>query len=266
MKKLKIFILLLITISTLAFSAFLYAAIPHFINFQGKAVDKATGIPLDGTYSLTFRIYNHEIAGDPDAAGDPYRKWKEVHSGAQIANGIFHVLLGSATTLDLPFNEDYWISVEVNTDGEMTPRTRLASGGYAYKAEKAEHAVTADSLTVEIETIPSGGIIMWSGTIASIPAGWVLCDGSNTTPDLRDKFVVGATQDDAGFAKTNITGSLTQTGGDTSHNHAGVTGVPSAHAPMWPNDTPVGSYNHTHTINSDDHVPPYYALAYIMKL
>jgi len=37
---------------------------------------------------------------------------------------------------------------------------------------------------------PGGGIIMWSGTIASIPAGWNLCNGSNGTPDLTDKFIV----------------------------------------------------------------------------
>ncbi len=38
--------------------------------------------------------------------------------------------------------------------------------------------------------VPQGGIIMWSGTIASIPAGWSLCNGSNGTPDLTDKFIV----------------------------------------------------------------------------
>jgi hypothetical protein len=39
-------------------------------------------------------------------------------------------------------------------------------------------------------SMPQGGIIMWSGTNASIPVGWNLCDGSNGTPDLTDKFVV----------------------------------------------------------------------------
>lgn len=38
--------------------------------------------------------------------------------------------------------------------------------------------------------VPQGGIMMWSGTIASIPTGWSLCDGSNGTPDLTDKFIV----------------------------------------------------------------------------
>ena len=40
--------------------------------------------------------------------------------------------------------------------------------------------------------VPQGGIIMWSGSVASIPSGWHLCNGSNSTPDLRDRFVVGA--------------------------------------------------------------------------
>lgn len=40
--------------------------------------------------------------------------------------------------------------------------------------------------------VPSGGIIMWSGAVASVPTGWFLCDGANGTPDMRDRFVVGA--------------------------------------------------------------------------
>lgn len=41
-------------------------------------------------------------------------------------------------------------------------------------------------------SVPIGGIIMWSGTASDIPAGWHLCDGSNGTPDLRNRFVMGA--------------------------------------------------------------------------
>jgi hypothetical protein len=70
--------------------------------------------------------------------------------------------------------------------------------------------------------VPIGGIIMWSGTIATIPIpDWQLCDGTNNSPgpDLRDKFIVGAKQDDTGIAKTNIQGSLAQTGGATGHSH-----------------------------------------------
>jgi hypothetical protein len=74
-----------------------------------------------------------------------------------------------------------------------------------------------------VGAVPVGGIIMWSGTIATIPAAWALCDGIANAPgpDLRDKFVVGAKQDEAGVAKSNILGSLSQSGGATGHSHSG---------------------------------------------
>jgi microcystin-dependent protein len=67
-------------------------------------------------------------------------------------------------------------------------------------------------------------IMMWSGTIATIPSGWLLCNGSSGTPDLRNRFIVGAFSDTTGVAYTTITGSNTQTGGSkdaitVSHTH-----------------------------------------------
>ncbi|MCQ9206772.1 MAG: phage tail protein [Omnitrophica bacterium] len=248
-----------------------YATIPHVINFQGRATD-ANGAPLNGTYNLIVRIYNHATAGDPAAPNDPYRKWTETYQNLTIINGIFSILLGSVTPLNLPFDEDYWISVQIGTDSEMSPRTRLASVGYAYKAEKAEHAVSADSLTVEIEGVPSGGIIMWSGSIASIPVGWVLCDGNNGTPDLRDKFIIAASQDEGTSAKTNIEGSLKLTGGNTNHGHSvdrqsfatsGTNGTDGRTLAIKIQGVyGAGNNGSTNTVN---HIPTYYALAFIMK-
>lgn len=122
----------------------------------------------------------------------------------------------------------------------------------------------------------SGVIMLWSGTVASIPTGWFLCNGSNGTPDLRDRFVVGARQDDAGVAKTNLTGALTQSGGSISHTH-NITDPTHAHS--WAETTvatgaeSVVSYNAGATdaaptgvtADSTDAPQPYYALAYIMK-
>jgi hypothetical protein len=65
-------------------------------------------------------------------------------------------------------------------------------------------------------SVPSGLIAMWKGSIASIPAGWALCNGSNGTPDLRDKFVVGADADVAGTAESTVGGAAAQAGGATS--------------------------------------------------
>jgi microcystin-dependent protein len=51
-------------------------------------------------------------------------------------------------------------------------------------------------------TIPISGIIMWSGSVATIPSGWALCDGTSGTPDLRERFIVGAGGDNPAVAGT----------------------------------------------------------------
>ena len=129
--------------------------------------------------------------------------------------------------------------------------------------------------------VPSGVIVMWSGTVATIPSGWYLCDGSNGTPDLRDKFIVGAKQDSGGVAKTNISGSLTQSGGsatyDLSHTHnvnnsaglytdgGAVDGGISRSATSFSNI--IGNTISTNSGGSSTQsvLNPYYALAFIMK-
>jgi len=151
---------------------------------------------------------------------------------------------------------------------------------------------------------PSGGIIMWSGTIATIPSGWYLCNGSNATPDLRNKFIIGAFSDDSGTAKTTVTGSATQTGGSkdaivVSHTHTATSTVTDpGHLHSLPNDvsgsqdlatlsaspgsdeafaTNPGTGTATTGITvattnasagssgTDANLVPYYALAFIMK-
>ena len=121
--------------------------------------------------------------------------------------------------------------------------------------------------------VPSGAILMWSGTIAAIPSGYFLCNGANSTPDLRDKFIVGARQDNAGIANTNYTGSLTQSGGSVDHTHtySGTTSTPiGAPTITAGNNIGVANATHTHTFSgttSNESVVPvvYYALAFIMK-
>ena len=83
-----------------------------------------------------------------------------------------------------------------------------------------------DGVTSAIQTqitsslFPAGGIILWSGSTASIPSGWVLCNGSNSTPDLRDRFVVGA----GSSYGVNATGGASSVTLSTSqipaHNHS----------------------------------------------
>jgi len=106
----------------------------------------------------------------------------------------------------------------------------------------------------------AGMIMMWSGTIATIPTGWLLCNGSNSTPDLRDKFIIGASADSGGAAKTNVTASYTQTGGTkdaivVSHTHTGtstVTDPQHNHTPQTLGSAQAGSDNGGAPVDADD--------------
>jgi hypothetical protein len=104
--------------------------------------------------------------------------------------------------------------------------------------------------------LPKGIIALWSGTIATIPAGWALCNGLNGTPDLRNRFVVGANADSGGAAKSTITGAALQTGGSVTHSHFLRTDISGIGAGI---DAGLDT-------QPEHHIPPFYALAYIMKL
>lgn len=112
------------------------------------------------------------------------------------------------------------------------------------------------------KAMPSGGIIMWSGSVGSIPSGWYLCNGSNGTPDLRNRFIVGA----------GSTYEVGDTGGSTTHEHtySGRTGgqVPVTTFAESGNDinhTDEHQHDYSGTTSTKNHLPPYYALCFIMK-
>ncbi len=119
----------------------------------------------------------------------------------------------------------------------------------------------------------TGVIVMWSGLIRDIPAGWSLCDGTLGTPDLRDRFVVGARGDYDGVSKTTLTGAPTQTGGSVTHTHTFTTdGHLHGTKSGGPFEGSVGTIDivrekDTGTTDGPNTVPvPYFALAFIMKL
>lgn len=142
---------------------------------------------------------------------------------------------------------------------------------------------------------PVGGIILWSGSKIAVPSGWHLCDGTNGTPNLRGKFIVGA----------GTTYPVNDTGGSAnavvvSHNHTGSTNTTGNHSHTLPHylvqavagsgdidrdneyqqwkalsgqsTNATGNHAHSFTTSTvgesgtNKNLPPYYALCYIMKL
>ena len=131
MKNVKLVSVLTFLVITLVSSS--YAAVPTLINYQGHLTDKG-GNPLTGTFSITFTIYDSEMDGTA--------LWTETQPIIAVNNGLFNVLLGTATVGGVPENgfngPDRWLSVAIESDSEVMPRQRLVSVPYAYKAHDSD--------------------------------------------------------------------------------------------------------------------------------
>ena len=121
--------------------------VPPYINYQGILTDGA-GVPLSGTYDLTFKIYNDSTGG---AA-----LWTELHTDVDVDDGLFNVILGKTTSFmdRLGIDEDPWMAVQVDSDPEIDPRTEIISVPFAFEAMQAGHADTVD--WTHIRGMPAG--------------------------------------------------------------------------------------------------------------
>ena len=212
---------------------------------------------------------------------------------------------GSFTTLTA--NSTFTADGSAFFNGSTILNARVGLGGTNYGVVGQVLTCTGTSLSDAPEwayPFPPGGIIMWSGSIASIPSGWALCDGTNGTPNLRDRFVVGAGSTYAVGATGGADSVTLTTSQIPSHTHtfSGTTSTDGAHthtittktrfsydttggSNAYGQDTPDGTGpnlvtnsggSHSHTFSgttaatgggtSHENRPPYYALAYIMKL
>ena len=207
----------------------------------------------------------------------------------------------------------YEMFVYVNSEWREVGSTEVDLSNYATKDEiptkvsqltnDSSYATTsqipdvsnfATKTEVSSSSIPSGLICMWSGS--TVPTGWALCNGTNGTPDLRNRFIVGSGSSYA-IGTTGGSNTVTLTTAQMpSHTHTGSTGSASASykgkagqmSSYMNNETgyplmddvgnqgtgtiSLGSHSHTLTIDSagsgsaHENRPPYYALAFIMKL
>ena len=196
----------------------------------------------------------------------------------------------------------------INTSGQLDATDGLvnavpvANGGTG--ASTATTARANLDVAQAVYSVPAGGIIMWSGSIASIPTGWFLCNGANGTPNLQDRFVIAA---GSGYAVAATGGSAnaivvshthTATVTDPGHDHKSWNAiVDSGYNPgaNWygvdATDTRTAEYDDywggsvsnpaaltsiratgitvanstTGSSGTNANLPPYYALAFIMK-
>lgn len=121
----------LVTLALLIVANLAFAGIPQQMNYQGKLIDRQSGQPVqDGNYPMTFTIYDDSTGGSVE--------WAETLS-VSVENGLFNVILGLKNPIALSFDEDYWLGIQVEGDTEeMSPRHKLTSVGYGYKAENSD--------------------------------------------------------------------------------------------------------------------------------
>jgi hypothetical protein len=135
--------------------------------------------------------------------------------------------------------------------------------------------------------IEEGLIVQFFGLSSAIPEGWLLCDGNNSTPDLREKFIVGAGDtyainstggsansiviDHTHTATTNTTGNHTHNFGQGGGSGSGGIGFANSNRNHTVQSSSNGDHTHTLTIDTTGvsgtgaNLPPYYSLVYMIK-
>jgi microcystin-dependent protein len=233
-------------------------------------------------------------------------------TGLPLSGGYLYTYQAGSTTPLTTYTDNGGTSsntnpIQLGTDGRPPAEIWLTYGvNYKFVLADSTNAViqTYDNLYGIIgvqatsgATIPAGLISMWSGSIGSIPSGWYLCDGSNGTPNLTDRFVVGAGSTYAvngtggATSVTLTTNNLpahthTATVTDPTHSHTiptPVQGLAGSGASGWQGTNTGVSYTYSASATnaastgitvanssvgsgtSFSILPTYYALAFIQK-
>ena len=232
-------------------------------------------------------------------------------TGLPLSGGKLYTYQAGSSTPLATYTTNSGIIANANpiilgTDGR-TPSEIWLTYGYNYKFILQDSAgstiATYDNLygilgtiPAASSTLPTGMILLWSGSIGSIPSGYLLCDGTNSTPDLRDRFIIGAGNTysvnqtggsaDAIVVSHTHTATSTSTVTDPGHTHQFKGGTFNSSQGSGPNsiantsntlsDTTASNTTGitvaTSTTNATagtsgtgQNLPPYFALCYIMK-
>lgn len=219
---------------------------------------------VNNSSGYTATVYCSTVLGNTTAAG----------TGVAIPPGKTVLLRSDGTNIIEQLNHvvgnlSIGGSVSVGGNASVTGTTTLSDdlilGGSSGTAGQVVVSQGAGVAPAWGNAFVTGMIMMWSGTIATIPSGWALCNGTSGTPDLRNRFIVGASVDSGGQSVTTITGGNTKTGGSkdaivVSHTHTATTDTAGSHThtlTMYtsPGDNPLGGNNNISTDNQGPQGP-----------
>ncbi|MBU8922718.1 MAG: tail fiber domain-containing protein [Bacteroidales bacterium] len=174
MKRLVMVVMILMMASSMADAS---SSVPRLISYQGVVRDSGGVVVPDDDYDITFRIYNVVSGGTA--------LWTEAQTIA-IDGGILNAILGSQTGLALDFDVQYWLGVEIGTEGEMTPRMLLTSSPYALRAAVADSVVGMGSGPGDITSVNAGIGLGGGGTSGDVTLFIVALPGSGILADPVD--------------------------------------------------------------------------------
>ena len=230
------------------------------------------------------------------------------NNGVPLSGGLIYTYQAGSSTPLVTYTDNGGTTANANPivldSSGRVPNEIWLLQGYSYKfivqSSTGTSLITLDNLYGILQnapavsnTVPSGLIAIWSGSTGSIPSGWLLCNGANGTPDLRNSFVLGAGNTYAVGATGGSTDAIvvshthaatsTSTVSDPGHYHTvpmqngyvtygGGPGITGSGINYPTNAAYTGISVATTTTNatagvsgSGANMPPYYALAYIMK-
>lgn len=175
-----------ILLSILCIGTMVNGAVPQLISFQGRLTDGGTPVPND-TILIQLRIY--------DAPSGGTTLWDNGFRGIPVLNGLFSYLLGDSTALpDNLFASDtvLYLGIKVGVDPEISPRTRLTTMGYAYKALRADTAynVAGDPFVNETGDFMTGPLSIDFGANATTEYSFRQDGGAATVMELSDNGIV----------------------------------------------------------------------------
>jgi len=225
-------------------------------------------------------------------------------NGVPLAGGLIYTYQAGSSTPLVTYTDNGGTIPNANPivldASGRTPQQIWLLTGYSYKfvLQNADAVLiqTLDNIYPILQNapasspaVPTGAILLWSGSTGSIPATWYLCDGTNGTPDLRNSFIVGAgstyavnaTGGTADAIVVSHTHTATSVVTDPGHTHVIATGLggtgtggdaliksgtPSQSSQSATTGITVATTNTTAGVSGTNaNLPPYYALAYIMK-